>query len=174
MRILIYGLNFAPELTGIGKYTGEMATFLAEKGHAVRVITTPPYYPQWQVLPGYLWWKYRRESWQGVTVYRCPLWLPGRGKKAGRISGIQRILHLSSFTLSSLPVALAQIFWRPERVIVLAPSLFNAPAAALVARLAKAKSWLHIQDFELDAASRLNMVPNSGLFFRLGLKSRVQ
>lgn len=25
MKILIYGINFTPELTGIGKYTGEMA-----------------------------------------------------------------------------------------------------------------------------------------------------
>ena len=28
-RWLLYGLNFAPELTGIGKYTGEMAERLA-------------------------------------------------------------------------------------------------------------------------------------------------
>lgn len=170
MRILIYGLNFAPELTGIGKYTGEMAAFLAEKGHAVRVITTPPYYPQWQVQPGYTWWKYRKENWQGVTVYRCPLWLPGGRKKQAGISGLKRMLYLASFMLSSLPVALAQVFWRPERVIALAPSLFNAPAAALAARLTGGKTWLHIQDFELDAASRLGMVPKSGIFFRLGLK----
>jgi colanic acid biosynthesis glycosyl transferase WcaI len=25
MKILLYGNNFAPELTGIGKYTGELA-----------------------------------------------------------------------------------------------------------------------------------------------------
>lgn len=25
MKILLYGINFAPELTGIGKYTGELA-----------------------------------------------------------------------------------------------------------------------------------------------------
>ena len=26
MKILLYGLNFAPELTGIGKYAGELET----------------------------------------------------------------------------------------------------------------------------------------------------
>ncbi|GEM_PF-5576892 len=31
MKILIYGVNYAPELTGIGKYTGEMAEWLAEQ-----------------------------------------------------------------------------------------------------------------------------------------------
>jgi colanic acid biosynthesis glycosyl transferase WcaI len=31
MKILLYGINFAPELTGIGKYTGELAAWLAER-----------------------------------------------------------------------------------------------------------------------------------------------
>ncbi len=49
MKILVYGINYSPELTGIGKYTGEMVEWLAAQGHEVRVITAPPYYPQWQV-----------------------------------------------------------------------------------------------------------------------------
>ena len=42
MEILLYGINFAPELTGIGKYTGELAAWLAARGHDVRVVTAPP------------------------------------------------------------------------------------------------------------------------------------
>jgi colanic acid biosynthesis glycosyl transferase WcaI len=53
MRILIHGINFSPELTGIGKYSGEMAEWLAVYGHEVRVVTVPPYYPQWRVADGY-------------------------------------------------------------------------------------------------------------------------
>ena len=53
MRILIHGINFSPELTGIGKYTGEMAEWLATQGHEIRVVTAPPYYPQWQLAEGY-------------------------------------------------------------------------------------------------------------------------
>ena len=49
MKILVYGINYSPELTGIGKYTGEMVEWMAEQGHDVRVITAPPYYPEWQV-----------------------------------------------------------------------------------------------------------------------------
>ena len=49
MKILIYGLNYHPELTGIGKYTGEMAEWFAKRGHKVRVVTAPPYYPRWKV-----------------------------------------------------------------------------------------------------------------------------
>lgn len=45
IRILILGLNFSPELTGIGKYTGEMAESQSGLGHEVHVVTAPPYYP---------------------------------------------------------------------------------------------------------------------------------
>jgi colanic acid biosynthesis glycosyl transferase WcaI len=38
MKILLYGINFAPELTGIGKYTGELAAWLAARGHKVREV----------------------------------------------------------------------------------------------------------------------------------------
>ncbi|STL73572.1 putative glycosyl transferase [Escherichia coli] len=36
MKILVYGINYSPELTGIGKYTGEMVEWLAAQGHEVR------------------------------------------------------------------------------------------------------------------------------------------
>ena len=62
MRILIHGINFSPELTGIGKYTGEMAEWLAAQGHEVRVVTAPPYYPQWKVADGYSAARYKREG----------------------------------------------------------------------------------------------------------------
>jgi colanic acid biosynthesis glycosyl transferase WcaI len=45
LKILLYTVNFAPEPTGIGKYSGEMAAWLAAQGHEVRVVAAPPYYP---------------------------------------------------------------------------------------------------------------------------------
>ena len=74
MKVLLSGINFAPELTGIGKYTGELAAWLAARGHQVRVVTAPPYYPAWAVSPGFAN-AYRTEQWQGVQVLRCPLWV---------------------------------------------------------------------------------------------------
>ena len=49
LNILLYGLNYAPEPVGIGKYSGELARWLAARGHSVRVITAPPYFPAWQI-----------------------------------------------------------------------------------------------------------------------------
>ncbi|HBO80597.1 MAG TPA: colanic acid biosynthesis glycosyltransferase WcaI, partial [Cupriavidus sp.] len=68
MKILLYCLNYAPELTGIGKYTGEQAEWLAARGHQVRVITAPPYYPAWKIDRAYRGLRYRREMRHAVDV----------------------------------------------------------------------------------------------------------
>lgn len=153
MRILIYGLNFEPEQVGTGKFTGEMAHHLARQGHAVRVVTAPPYYPAWRIQPGYSGWRYRTETRETVQVVRCPLWVPPRP------SGASRLLHLLSFALSSAPALLAQAGWRPDLLLAVAPTIASAPAAWLGARLFGCPAWLHLQDFELEAALKLQMIP---------------
>ena len=167
MRILIHGINFHPEAAGVGKYTGEMANWLAAGGHEVRVVTAPPHFPQWRVPPGYRPWRYERHRLRvparlgavlggplasearSMQIFRCPTWVPKNPN--GRI----RLLHLASFALSSLPVMWLQTRWHPDLVLVVEPTLFCAPQALLAARWSGAKSWLHIQDFEVDAAFEL-------------------
>jgi len=161
LKILVIGLNFHPELTGIGKYSAEMAAYLASQGYDVHVVTAPPYYPHWQVQAPYRAWTYQRETWQGMRVYRCPLWVPQRA------SGIKRVLHLGSFALFSFPLLLLQIRWRPEVVIAVAPAIAAAPFALLTARLSGAKAWLHVQDFELEAAAGLGLLPANSLITNL-------
>ncbi len=152
-RLLVVAINFAPELTGIGKYVSEMTQWLGEEEIDVRVITAPPYYPAWSVQPGYSSRWYSRERLAGAQVYRCPLWVPQRPR------GLTRILHLLSFAVSSLPVTLWQAwFWQPHVVFVVEPPLGCAPAAWLAAKLCGARSWLHVQDFEVDAAFDLGLL----------------
>ena len=152
MKILIVGLNYAPELTGVGKYTAEMAEALVSEGHQVRVVCGPPYYPHWRVAEGFSARRYRSEMRNGVQVRRVPLWVPGRP------TGVARLLHLASFTLASLPVLAAQVAWHADVVMSIAPSLMSAPGAWVVARLSGARSWLHIQDYEVDAAFGLGLI----------------
>lgn len=146
MRIIIYGINYAPEPTGIGKYTGEMAEWLAARGHDVRVITAPPYYPHWKVYPGFKGSRYKTEELNGVKIYRCPIWIPKK------LSGAKRLLHLLSFAATSMIPLIKLLKWKPEVVWVCAPSLACAPAGALFSKWVHAVSWLHIQDFEVDVA----------------------
>lgn len=152
MKILICSVNFAPEPTGIGKYSGEMAAWLVARGHEVRAIAAPPYYPAWKLDPAYRWPPFRREDWQGVDVWRVPLWVPDSP------GGLARVLHLLSFAFTSFPVMLFQFFWRPDLVICISPAIVCAPAALLTARLCRAQAWLHMQDFEVDIAFRMKLL----------------
>ena len=73
MKILLYSMNFAPELAGIGKYSGEMADWLQARGHDVRVIAAPPFFPHWAVFEGHSAWAYRKATGRnGLTVWRAP------------------------------------------------------------------------------------------------------
>jgi len=153
MKILVNGINHTPELTGIGKYTGEMVKWLTEQGHEVKVVTAPPYYPSWKISKGYSSFLYQREWIDGARVIRCPLWVPEKP------SGLKRIVHLASFAFTSFPVMLwNSLFWRPDVVFVIEPPFLCVPGALLSAKLAGAKSWLHIQDFEIDAAFDLGIL----------------
>ncbi len=157
MKIVLYSINYAPEMIGIGKYNTEMAEWLVAQGHQVQVITAPPYYPEWQIKSGYAGWHYAQSWINQVRVWRVPVWVP---KKP---SGMKRILHLFSFALSSLPVLIAHLFWRPQVIMVIEPPLFCAPMTCFGAWLIGAKSWLHIQDFEVEAAFALGLLPQQPL-----------
>lgn len=162
MRILVHALNSAPEVTGCGKLTGELVTWLAERGHEVHVVTAPPYYPAWKVSEKYSKWTYSKESdHERLVVYRCPLWVPSKP------SGLRRIFHLASFAVSSFPVMILQALWAPQAVITVEPTLFVVPGSLLCARLSRALAWLHVQDFEVNAAFELHLLPARGLIHRI-------
>lgn len=158
MKILIVAINYAPELTGIGKYVGEMSDGLAAQEFAVRVVTAPPYYPSWRIASEYRPVRYTREQRGAVTVFRCPLYVPAQP------TAVRRIVHLLSFAISSLPLILWQaIVWRPRIVFVVEPPFLCAPIALVAAWLARARTWLHVQDFELDAAFQLGFLRSARL-----------
>ena len=145
-KIFIHGINFFPEPIGCGKYTSELAFSLARKGHSVEVVTAPPHYPGWVVSAPYKAMRYSREKINNVDVKRCPIIAKG-----GR--GLWRAFAPLSFALFATPLA----FWRilasrPDVVLCVEPTLFSAPAALLAARITGARTVLHVQDIEVDAA----------------------
>ena len=167
----------------MGKYSGEMANWLAAGGHEVRVVTAPPHFPQWFVQPGYSGSRYQRQQVdvpvrqglcqasslppgaKNLQIFRCPTWIPRNP------AGIRRMLFLASFALSSLPVMLWQAQWRPHLVLVVEPTFFCAPLGLLTASFSGARDWLHIQDFEVDAAFGLGDFASSrGYNFALALE----
>lgn len=147
MRVLIHGMNHAPEFTGVGRYTGEIAADLVARGHEVCVITAPPHYPGWRIGGGYSAWRWSRETLDGATVYRCPLYL------AREMRGVKRAFAALSFALTSAPVVVWQALRRrPHVVLALEPTLLGAPFAILAGKLVGARLVLQVQDLETDAA----------------------
>jgi colanic acid biosynthesis glycosyl transferase WcaI len=150
VRILIYGINYYPELIGIGKYSGDMSEWLTEKGHQIRVITAPPYYPEWQIHQQYRNRYYKEKTTSGIQIWRCPLYVPNKPNT------LTRLLHLFSFALSSLPIVFLQWRWKPQLIITIEPTLLITPTSLLFAKCCGAKTLLHIQDYELDTLLKLN------------------
>ncbi|AWL91056.1 WcaI family glycosyltransferase [Bradyrhizobium ottawaense] len=158
MRILLVGINYAPDLIGVAKYNTELCEALVDEGHEVRVITAPPYYPTWHIPTNFSASYFRATDINGVRVTRTPIYVPAQP------SGGKRLIHHASFALSSvLPVAKEAFSWRPDIMLSVAPSLMSAAFVSFMARRIRAKSWLHVQDFEVDAAFDLGLLQNENL-----------
>lgn len=165
MRILIFGINYAPELTGIGKYTGEMCSWLALKGHEVAVVTAPPYYPEWEIDVNYKGKRWHKEKLDGVTIYRVPLYVPKE------VTSKKRIVHEFSFLGGVFPRWFALLLKKKYDVVInINPPFHLGFFAMLYAKLKGAKLITHIQDLQIDAAKDLGMI-KSKILLRLMFKS---
>jgi colanic acid biosynthesis glycosyl transferase WcaI len=146
-RIFIVAMNYAPEVAGVGRYTGEIGEYFAELGHEVCVVTSAPHYPGWKVLPPYRNGRYKSERRGGLRIIRCPLIV------RERMGGVWRLIAPLSFALTSAPVVIWQMIRRrPGTILCIEPTLFGAPVAILAARLIGARTVLHVQDLEVDAS----------------------
>lgn len=74
-NILIIGINYRPETTGIAPYTSDLAEHLAATGHRVTVITGFAHYPAWRLEPGDSRMR-AVESRNGVRVVRRRHYVP--------------------------------------------------------------------------------------------------
>ncbi|WP_345424246.1 glycosyltransferase [Actinomycetospora chlora] len=120
LDVLVLGLNYAPETTGIAPYTTGMARALADAGHDVHVVTGLPHYPQWRVAPGYRGLKLRHEERDGdvrVTRVRHPI--------PARPTGVGRVVMEAAFALATATVR----HRRPDVVIAVSPALLTVAAA---------------------------------------------
>lgn len=153
LRVLIVGLNYAPEPIGIAPYTTGLAEHLSGSGHQVQVVAGRPYYPQWRVYPRFEAIRWTRSVENGVALTRCPHYVPTVP------SGAKRIVHHLSFAAAALPVVVVRVLReRPDVVLCVMPSLVSAATARIAAWLGRAPLWLHVQDFEVDAAFATGLV----------------
>ena len=165
-RILLIGHNFAPEPTGIGKYSGEMMEWLTKKGNDCTVVTTYPYYPYWKIQPPYKNGWYKREvvpfqEGEGkLTVYRCPFYVPEN------LSGTNRMLHDFSFVISmSFVIVKLMLFNKKFDYIITVAPPFHLSYLALFYRMIRGgKIIYHIQDLQIEAAQESKLLKGDKLF----------
>ena len=166
MRLLIHGINYAPEIVGIGKYSSELAEWMALRGHTVCVHTARPYYPQWRVPEDYCESR-DHEQLNGVAVNRHAIYVPADP------GGVSRLLHHASWLRNSWPGMLRDAkSFKPDIVLAIAPSLMGAPAALRVASRHRIPSVLHVQDFEVGAAHAAKLLASGSLLRVAGAVER--
>lgn len=165
MKIQILGLNYEPEKIGIAVYSSSLAEDLSSRGHNVTVICAHPYYPQWKIGDGWPKFGYRKLTSQaGTKIVHCPLYVPETP------TAKSRMIHYASFALSALPKLLRDAMCgRPDVVFVVAPSLVSAISGWITARLTGAKLWLHVQDFEVEAAFATGAIGSKSRLGRMAL-----
>jgi len=150
VRILVLGINYWPEQTGIAPFTTGRCEYLVACGHEVVVCTTLPYYPEWHVAPGYKARVLVREERNGVTILRSRIYVPQR------VNSLRRVLHESSFVAASLIRALVQK--RPDAIFVVSPPLGLGLAAVILSRWWGIPYVFHVPDLQPDAAVDLGML----------------
>jgi colanic acid biosynthesis glycosyl transferase WcaI len=159
-RILFIGASFYPEPVGIGKYSGEMIKWLAEKGYSCTVITTFPSYPFWKVQPPYekssFWFKKETipvKNGIPIKVIRCPHFVPRKP------SGLTRLISDFTFFFNASLVVLLFLFVKKRHyLITVAPPFVLGLTGLLYRKIKGAKLLYHIQDLQIETARELKMM----------------
>jgi len=137
MRILIVSQYFWPESFRIN----DLALALKERGHQVSVLTGFPNYPAGIVFEGYGWSSIGRSDYEGITLFRVPLF----GRRQGR--SWQLALNYLSFVLSASLLGPFLCRDKYDVIFVFEPSPFTVGIPAMLLRwLKKAPMIFWVQD----------------------------
>lgn len=139
--ILLVGINYRPETTGIAPYTSDLAEHFASGGHEVTVVTGFPHYPAWRIEPGER--RMRAEEMRnGVRVLRRRHYVPRTQ------SAIRRAAYEGTFLMHGMLSRPR----RPDVVFGVIPSLSGGLLARYFAARAGAPYGLIFQDMMAPAA----------------------
>ena len=126
LRVLVLGLNYAPEPTGISLYTSGLADGLAARGHRVQVLTGLPHYPQWRVTQGYETGSDTGPD-TNPRVCHLPHHVPSPPNMTGRVA-----MELS------FGRSLARAAWgEPDAIVAITPALLSTAAAIAKCRTSR-------------------------------------
>ncbi len=151
MRVLVVGINYWPEETGIAPFNTWRCEYLASCGHDVTMCTSFPYYPEWRIADEYRGRMWQRETRNGVEIVRSWMWVPSHP------TSLTRGLFEATFLASSLISALGTK--KPDVLLMVSPPLGLGITARLLSRWWKIPYVFHVEDLQPDAAADLGMLP---------------
>jgi colanic acid biosynthesis glycosyl transferase WcaI len=125
-NVLVVGINYAPEPTGIAPYTTAMCEYLATRARLVTVLTGLPHHPSWQVPSAYRGFRRNPEQHTPTLHVIRHRHLVPRSRSALAQSAYQASF-LSKVTRTSLEE-------KPDLVVGVTPSVSGLIAAARIAR----------------------------------------
>jgi colanic acid biosynthesis glycosyl transferase WcaI len=158
MRVIVWGINYAPEITGIAPHNVALCEFLQREGVDVEMLTTFAYYPAWRKARQDRYLVFRTDRIKGVPVHRCWHFVPKH------VSPWKRIVHEGTFVLTSTCRAL--LLRKPDVYVIASPPLLLGVAAWLMSILKRVPFIFHVQDLQPDAAVGLGML-RPGWFTRV-------
>lgn len=144
LRILLVGLNFAPEPTGIAPYTARIVAALVAEGHEVAVLTTHAHYPWWRFVDG-------RPAWTTVEVIDGAVVTRLRHRLPKVPVGVARALSELSFGAR----AVGRRWRRPDVVVAVSPALLATAAVVARARAQGIPVGVIVQDLYTAGAQEL-------------------
>jgi colanic acid biosynthesis glycosyl transferase WcaI len=150
MHVLVIGINYWPEETGIAVFTTGRCEYLASRGHRVTMCTSFPYYPSWRTMDPYRGRIITKERRNGVDIHRTWMYVPRH------VTSLRRILHESSFVASCF--ASTMVRRRPDLIFVVSPPLGLAVLAVGLSLRWRVPYMFHVADLQPDAAVDLGML----------------
>ena len=155
MRVQIFSNLFAPdELAGASLFT-DLAIFLRDAGHDVRVTTTFSYYPDWRLRPKDQGVPWRDEEFESIPIRRVSMYVPevptGKGRLVSDASFLWSLLRRGKFK-----------GWRPDVVLTALPMLSQCLAQRFLYRFQGIPRLIIVQDFVVEAALELGILKIPG------------
>ncbi len=143
-KVLIWGVNYSPEQTGIAPQNVWMAQQFVKAGYSVEVVTSFPYYPAWKLAESDKGESFRTDEINRVRVHRCRMYVPKRPRLLKRMLQQFTFMLTSTYRILTLPKA--------DLYVGVSPPFLISPILRIVAALKNKPYGIHIQDFEVAAA----------------------
>ncbi len=156
LKIHIISNLFAPDqLAGASLYT-DLALYLRDAGHDVRVTTTFSYYPAWRIRPEDAGVASRDEVYAGIPIRRVSMFVPecpsGRNRLMSDLSFFWALIRRGQFK-----------DWKPDVILTALPMLSQCLAQRFLYFFRGIPRLIIVQDFAVDAALELGILRLPGI-----------